>query len=37
MSQSAAGHVLSLPVHPGLSAHDLERVAASLERALLAI
>jgi perosamine synthetase len=27
---------LSLPVHPGLSAHDLERVAASLNRALLA-
>jgi dTDP-4-amino-4,6-dideoxygalactose transaminase len=27
---------LSLPVHPGLSTHDLERVAESLDRALLA-
>ncbi len=26
---------LSLPVHPGLSGHDLQRVAESLERALL--
>jgi perosamine synthetase len=37
IARDSASRCLSLPVHPGLSAHDLERVAASLERALLAI
>jgi perosamine synthetase len=36
VARDCASRCLSLPVHPGLSAHDLERVAACLNRALLA-
>ncbi len=36
VARDCASRCLSLPVHPGLSAHDLERVAAALDRALLA-
>ena len=36
VARDCALRCLSLPVHPSLSARDLERVAASLERALLA-
>jgi dTDP-4-amino-4,6-dideoxygalactose transaminase len=33
-AQRAAGQVLSLPVHPGLSRHDLERIVREVRRAL---
>src|SRR3984893_104763 len=36
VARDCTSRCLSLPVHPGLGAHDLERVAASLNRALLA-
>jgi dTDP-4-amino-4,6-dideoxygalactose transaminase len=36
VARDCASRCLSLPVHPGLGARDLERVAASLDRALLA-
>lgn len=35
-ARECTSRCLSLPVHPGLSARDLERVAESLDRALLA-
>jgi perosamine synthetase len=35
VARDCTSRCLSLPVHPGLSTHDLERVAESLDRALL--
>jgi perosamine synthetase len=32
LSESAAGHVLSLPVHPGLSESDLDRIIESVRK-----
>jgi dTDP-4-amino-4,6-dideoxygalactose transaminase len=34
MAESAAGHVLSLPVHPGVKAQELEFVAAEFLKAV---
>ena len=34
VARDCTSRCLSLPVHPGLSARDLERVAESLDRAL---
>ena len=36
LARQCTARCLSLPVHPGLSTHDLERVAEALDRALLA-
>jgi perosamine synthetase len=36
LARDCASRCLSLPVHPGLSTHDIERVAGALHRAVLA-
>jgi dTDP-4-amino-4,6-dideoxygalactose transaminase len=36
LARDCTSRCLSLPVHPGLSTHDIERVAGSLHRAVLA-